>query len=167
MDGKTIDDIYQSHVRDVYRYLLSLCHEHHLAEDLTQETFLRAYLFLEDCPVERIKPWLFRVAHNAFVDVMRKRKYSQPQQQGYFEQVPAGANPEAQFLEGEEFRELQQIVDSLPDRQRQAIILVDYNGLSYGEAAAAMDITPGYFKILLFRARQKVRQLREGDEQGE
>jgi len=164
MDTETLDGIYQSHVGDVYRYLLSLCHEHHLAEDVMQETFLRAYLYLEDCPAEKIKPWLFRVARNALVDVMRKSKWSQPREREFFDSVADGPRPEEEFLRSEQLREIWRVVDSLPDRQRQAIVLVDFNGLSYEEAAAVMDITPGYFKLLLFRARQKARKMREGDE---
>lgn len=52
----SIDDIYEEHMQDIYRYLLSLCKEHHLAEDLMQETFLRAYLYVENYQGEVVKP---------------------------------------------------------------------------------------------------------------
>ncbi|NLK52997.1 MAG: sigma-70 family RNA polymerase sigma factor, partial [Syntrophomonadaceae bacterium] len=74
MERKTLDDIYRFYMLDIYRYLYSLCHNHYLAEDLLQETFYRAYLHLEDCRGEKVKPWLFRVAYNAFIDVMRQQK---------------------------------------------------------------------------------------------
>jgi RNA polymerase sigma-70 factor, ECF subfamily len=49
METNNLDTVYQSYVKDIYRYLRSLCGDHHTAEDLVQETFYRAYLYLEDC----------------------------------------------------------------------------------------------------------------------
>lgn len=76
MKPNSLDELYQIYVQDIYAYLRSLCHDHYLAEDLMQETFYRAYLYLENCREDKIKPWLFRVAYNAFVDYTRKAKRS-------------------------------------------------------------------------------------------
>ena len=76
MKLNSLESVYQYYVKDVYRYLYSLSSDHHAAEDLVQETFYRAYLFLENWKDERIKPWLFRVAHNAYVDYQRKASRS-------------------------------------------------------------------------------------------
>ena len=58
MEKNSLDELYELYVADIYRYLRSLCQDHHAAEDLMQETFYRAYLYLEDCNEERIKHWL-------------------------------------------------------------------------------------------------------------
>lgn len=76
MKLNSLESVYQYYVKDVYRYLYSLSYDHHAAEDLVQEAFYRAYLFLEDWKDERIKPWLFRIAHNAYVDYQRKASRS-------------------------------------------------------------------------------------------
>lgn len=61
-------------MKDVYYYLLSLSKNQHLAEDLLQDTFYRAFVHFESCPTERVKSWLFTIAHNAFIDYLRKNK---------------------------------------------------------------------------------------------
>lgn len=88
MKRNSLDEIYQMYVMDIYRYLRSLCGDHHAAEDLMQETFYRAYLYLEDCKDEKIKPWLFRVAYNAFVDYKRKEGRSTVQSEDFLNSSP-------------------------------------------------------------------------------
>lgn len=164
MKRKTIDDIYRSYIKDIYRYLLSLCHDHYLAEDMMQETFYRAYLYLEDCPEGKIKPWLFRVAHNAFVDFKRKDSRSQLKDGEFFKTISYSRTPEDELLAREQFEEIDAVIDCLPEKQRQAILLCDFYDMSYREAAEIMDISLAHFKVLVFRARQKIRQNRERDD---
>ncbi|WP_328803678.1 sigma-70 family RNA polymerase sigma factor [Paenibacillus puerhi] len=161
IDTSSLDTIYQSYVRDVYRYLRSLCDDHHAAEDLTQETFYRAYLYLEDCREDKIKPWLFRVAYNAYVDYKRKESRSSLQQPDFFQNLAHTDTPENNVLRQEARDELVQSLTGLPENQRQAILLYDFNQFSYQEAAAIMGVSLSHFKVLLFRARQRLRQTNE------
>lgn len=158
MKSNSLDDYYQSYVHDIYRYLHSLCRNHHLAEDLTQETFYRAYLYLEDCREERIKPWLFRVAYNAFIDYTRKTRRSIPTERGYFNALPHPDTTEAVLMMQERMEELAVSVEGLPEAQRHALLLHDFHGMSYKEAAAIMDVSLPQYKILIFRARQRLRE---------
>ncbi|MFD2656343.1 sigma-70 family RNA polymerase sigma factor [Gracilibacillus thailandensis] len=72
----SIDQIYQKYFQDIYRFLLSLSHDHYTAEDIVQETFLRAYLYVEFYDNENVKTWLFTVAYRTFIDHYRKQKKS-------------------------------------------------------------------------------------------
>ncbi|SES94734.1 RNA polymerase sigma-70 factor, ECF subfamily [Salinibacillus kushneri] len=74
MSRYNLDDIYQSYIQEISRYLLSLTHDRYLAEDLVQETFFRAYLHIEELNDQKMKPWLFKVAYHVFIDHMRKNK---------------------------------------------------------------------------------------------
>lgn len=65
--GMEIEEIYKVYINDVYRYLFSLSRSHHVAEDLMQETFYRAYLYLEDYENQKVKSWLFKVAYHTFI----------------------------------------------------------------------------------------------------
>lgn len=56
----TIDEIYQMYMNDVYRFLLSMTKDKHLAEDLLQETFMRAYIHIHSYDHSKVKPWLFK-----------------------------------------------------------------------------------------------------------
>lgn len=158
MKFNSLDEHYQSYVHDIYRYLLSLCRNHHLAEDLTQETFYRAYLYLEDCREEKIKPWLFRVAYNAFIDHTRKARRSIPKDADYFKGLPHPETTEDVLLRQERMDEMTLSVAELPEAQRHALLLHDFHGLSYQEAADIMDVGLSNYKILIFRARLKLRE---------
>ncbi|WP_151732932.1 sigma-70 family RNA polymerase sigma factor [Paenibacillus tengchongensis] len=160
MNSESLDVYYQSYVNDIYRYLYALCRQYHLAEDLTQETFYRAYLYLEDCREDKIKPWLFRVAYNAFIDYMRKARRSIPAEAGYFNALPHPETTEEVFMRRSRMEELAAAVGGLPEAQRHALLLHDFHGIAYKDAAAIMEVSLPQYKILIFRARQ---QLREGE----
>lgn len=158
MKPATLDAIYKSYFQDVYGYLFSLCPDHFLAEELVQETFFRAYLYLETCQADQVKPWLMKVAYNAFIDSQRKGQHFQTRDDTFFQQLTDFTTPEEDFIQREQFQEITQIIDSLPEKQKQAILLYDFRNLTYQEAAEQMHIRTGHFKVLLFRARQKIRQ---------
>ncbi|WP_338078440.1 sigma-70 family RNA polymerase sigma factor [Clostridium tetanomorphum] len=143
--------------RRIPRYLLSLCHNEYIAEDIMQETFLRAYLYFEDCPANGIRPWLFRVAYNAYMDFIRKDRRSFSQDNEFFNNIADNKTTENKVLMQEKLKEINYFIDRLPENQKQAILLCDFNGLSYKEASEIMNISLSYFKVLLFRARQNIR----------
>ncbi|MEK3723078.1 sigma-70 family RNA polymerase sigma factor [Paenibacillus sp. FSL H8-0034] len=161
MKRHTLDSMYQSYVKDVYRYLISLCRDHHAAEDLVQETFYRAYLYLDNCKDDKIKPWLFRVAYNVFVDYYRKEQRSIPTGTEFFMQLSEPQTPDELLLKKELWGHIGDAISTLPVNQKQAILLHDFHELSYREAAEIMEIRLSHFKILLYRARQVVRQHNE------
>ena len=164
MKRKTFDDLYQSYIQDVFRYLLSLCHDYHLAEDLVNETFYRAYLFLDDCQEEKCKPWLFKVAYHAYIDFRRKNNRVLLKDRSYFEALKETETPEGSYIRQEQLHQIGEVIAGLPENQKQAILLYDFHGLPYKEAAEIMQVSMGHFKVLLFRARQKVREQRGGVE---
>lgn len=164
MKKNTLDKIYQGFMEDIYYYLLSLCKNKHIAEDVMQETFFRAYLYFEDCPYNRIKPWLFRVAHNAYIDFIRKNKKNHMKSNDFFNTIADYKTPEDKLLMKEQYQEIWNIIENMPEKQKQAILLCDFNDLSYKEAAEIMDVSLSYMKVLLFRARQSIRNQVERNE---
>ncbi|MCD8510489.1 MAG: sigma-70 family RNA polymerase sigma factor [Bacillus sp. (in: Bacteria)] len=69
-----LEEIYKLYMNDLFHYVFSLTKNQQWAEDVVQETFYRAYIYLETYNGEKIKPWLFKVAYNTFVDMLRKNK---------------------------------------------------------------------------------------------
>ncbi|WP_270164825.1 sigma-70 family RNA polymerase sigma factor [Paenibacillus sp. SYP-B4298] len=163
-----LDSIYKQYIQDVYRYLLSLSGDHHTAEDLVQDTFYRAYLYLEGIGEEKVKPWLLRVAYNAFIDYTRKRRRSVPKDDAWLQrELTDYCTPEQWVLQQERIAELRQKVELLPPRQREAVLLVDCYQRTYEEAADIMKVNIGHLKVLLFRGRQRLRNSRKGDNDDE
>ncbi|WP_458120024.1 sigma-70 family RNA polymerase sigma factor [Paenibacillus sp. Z6-24] len=168
MVSKHLDELYRQYTHDIYRYLYSLSRNHHTAEDLMQETFYRAYLYLEVYNGEKVKPWLFRAAYHAFIDDQRKRKRQQVQEPAFFNQMtdPQTA-PDNQFIKQEQMEQIIYQLDQLPLMQKQAVLLYDFHQFSYQESSAIMDISLSYFKVLLFRGRQRLRDIHKGGDHDE
>ncbi|MRG86811.1 sigma-70 family RNA polymerase sigma factor [Salinibacillus xinjiangensis] len=163
--GQSLDEIYQSYVHDVYRYLLSLSRDTYLAEDLVQETFFRAYLHIEELHEENLKPWLFRVAHNTFIDHHRKNKRNIVKDKQFFQQIKGKASTEHEALQNLEIWEITNLLNNLSEKQRHAVLLTDFHDLSYQDAATIMKISISHFKVVLFRGRQALRGLKERKDQ--
>ncbi|WP_055108345.1 sigma-70 family RNA polymerase sigma factor [Paenibacillus ihumii] len=159
MNVLSIDKAYREYKNDVYRYLFYLCRNHHTAEDLTQETFCRAWGHLEQLPEKKVKPWLFRVSHNAYIDKLRKESRCSSYENEFFYQLASDETPEACVLREEIRRELYSQLSLLSLNQQQAVLLYDIHGFSYQEAANLMDISLSKFKITLYRARQRLRSV--------
>ncbi len=163
---ENLDGVYKKYFHDIYRYLLSLSHDHHLAEDLVQETFLRAYLYIENYRGENVKTWLFTVAHNAFIDHYRKHKRTVIKEESFF--LPffdKKKAPEETVMIHDEIRAIISMLKDLPGMHKYAALLHDFHGLSQHEASQVMNVKPSHFKVLLFRARQAIRRRRgEGNE---
>lgn len=165
---ESIESIYESYFNDLYRFLLSLCHHHHTAEDLVQETFLRAYLHVEKDEYESIKSWLFTVARNAFIDHYRKQKRVELKQENFFSKLfDKRRTPEEEVLLDEEMARVIRLLDGLQEKQKYAVLLADFHDLSYAEAAKVMDVTLATFKISLYRGRQAIRKKKEVKNQHE
>ncbi len=162
MPRASLDRLYCDYQPDIYRYLLSLCHDHHLAEDLTQETFFRAYLHFEEIQPGSLKPWLFRVAHHAYIDYWRKHRRQMPVPHETLSKSPVPERLEDRILLQDEVKQVMKSIAALPEKQKQAILLHDVHQFSYQESSEIMGVSLSHFKVLLFRARQKIRKLHKG-----
>ncbi len=129
--GKVLNDqvekLYREYYREVYLYALSLCKEHHLAQDLTAETFFRAYLSVGE--TDYIKYWLFKVCKNLYMDFLRKNREDcsvEPQELGTGE----NDSPLAKIIASEEKRELYAAILKLAENSREILILYYFGGYS-------------------------------------
>ena len=128
-----------------------------MAEDLLQDTFFRAYLYLEDCPPDNVKPWLFRVAYNAFIDNVRKNKRTSPMDFETLNNIEDPKSAEEDLLIKEQISLVKRVMKNMPQKQKEALKLCVFKGLSYKEASEIMGISMSHIKILVFRARQTLK----------
>lgn len=129
-----------------------------LAEDLAQEAFIKAWRklpqFRGDCS---FRVWLGRIVTNTTLDYLRRQNPEQPLDEAVLPAPPAEDAP-LRHLEREEMRQLvRQAVLSLPAQCRVALILREYEGLSYREIAETLDIPMGTVMSRLHYARQLLR----------
>jgi RNA polymerase sigma factor (sigma-70 family) len=140
--------------RALVRYCARLLPEER-AEDAVQQTFVRAYDAMRGSEAElRLRPWLYRIAHNSALNALRDRALRHEPLDDRFD----GVEPPDQALERSmRLREVLGAVQDLPERQRDAIVLRELEGRSYDEIAAELGVTGGAVRQLLNRARHTVR----------
>ncbi|GGF73928.1 ECF RNA polymerase sigma factor SigM [Paenibacillus albidus] len=156
-----LDTLYQDHVSDLYRYLFSLTNDHYLAEDLVQETFYRAYLYLENNELENVKPWLFKVGYRVFIDHWRKGKRVDL---GEPHPKPDEQTPEKTWLEQEGLNRILGLIRTLPPNEAHALLLCDFHQLKLHETADILNLNLNTLKSHLARGRKKMRLLLQKEE---
>ena len=140
------------------------------AEDLIQETYLKAYKHYDKFEAgTNLKAWLFRIMKNTFINGYRKKQSQPPQSafseiEGTFENlVEAGdgqaANPEQEFLAKVLDEDVQLALDALREDYRMVILLVDLEGFSYKEAASILEVPVGTVMSRLYRGRRMLEQV--------
>jgi RNA polymerase sigma-70 factor, ECF subfamily len=128
------------------------------AEDVTQETFVRAYTQLATYkPVHKFSTWLLSIASHLAIDQLRRRRFlTLPLEDVPFLEWVAdlGAGPEETALEGEQQDEIQAYLKRLPSKYRAVILLRYWYDFSYEEIALALNLTSPLVKARLHRARE-------------
>lgn len=144
-----LEEIFRAHQREVYVYFLRTVGSRPLAEDLTQDTFLRAWdrmvTFRGD---SSFRTWLFTVARNVMADSYRKTRRET------LEDPPDRAthtDPTSRIA-------VEEALDSLPVASREAIVLCDVLGFDPAAAANIVGLTANAFRVRLHRARRRFRE---------
>ena len=161
--------LFDRHHGPIYRLARAMLRDAQLAEDALQETFLavaRAASRFE--PRARFATWISRIARNRCLDLVgarqrRERPAEQPTLR-LLGTVPAVGPTPHERLEGDErLRCVRERIETLPDRQREAIALLSLVGLRYREIAAVMALPSGTVKTLIHRARATLARALEED----
>ena len=125
------------------------------SEDALQQAFLNAYRAMRDGTGElRVRPWLYRIVHNAALDVLRR---SCREELPLSDDHEAVEHPDQVFERRERLRETIAAVQALPQRQRDAIVLQELEGRSHEEIASRIGISEGAVRQLIHRARGSLR----------
>lgn len=161
MDKKTtLESIYRLYMKDVYYYLLSLSRKKELAEDLLQDTFYKAYIYIESFRGGNFKPWLFKIAYNSYIDWCRKAKWERVVEQdvleGYLTVQLQSAEDE--FFVKYNINKWLGWTEELNWQQRHALILRDLYDFSYEEIADQLEISLSNVKISIYRGRQQIKK---------
>ena len=151
----------------VYAYAVTLIRRREVAEDLTQETFLRLYTHLaQGNEIDNVKAWAFRVCHNLAVNYVRKNPLNEGVEHrahnGRHENpddAPAGvdSDPELRLIEKERNERLEQLIGLLTEHQRRCLYL-RAEGFRYREIAEQLDITISSVVDTLTRAVERLRK---------
>ena len=152
-DAEAIRVLYLRYKDNVYGYVLSFVRDHHEAEDITQHVFLKLMSVIDKYRVREVPftSWLLRVARNVALDQMRRKRTL------LCEEVYETGH-ESDHSCDDLRRGLEQALRSLPDEQRNVIVLRHLFGLSPGEIATRMGRTESSIHGLHHRARQALKR---------
>lgn len=157
-DQRVYADTVRQHSRAIAFYAWRMLGRQSEAEDVTQETFLRLWTQASRWQPDRagISTWLHRIAHNLCVDLMRKDKSALTDELA--EEIEDDSPEVADGLDNDwRQQRLQQALVMLPERQRSALILTHYQGLSNQAVAQIMDLSVDALESLLARARRALK----------
>ena len=129
------------------------------AEDITQEVFLRLWTHAArfDPTASKLTTWLHNIAHNLCIDHFRKQKRLVDQEPDL--NIEGGDEPDAMLLAKIDSNNIREAMMKLPERQRSAIIMCHYQGLSNKEAADILDVSVDALESLLARGRKTLRSV--------
>ncbi len=151
-DVESFETLYRAHVGRIYAFCLRSCGDVHRAENLTQDTFVRAYKHLGAFKGDSaLSTWLFSIALNLIRDDYRKAKGDIS--------LDDTAEPAApRHREMNAAIDLERAIARLPQKARMVFLLHDVHGLTHQQIAAGLDITDGTSKAQLSRARALLRE---------
>ena len=131
-------------------FLFRLCRNRALADDLAQDTFLRAHQKWEQASGGSQKAWLFKIAYRIFLDHVRKDK----RRRGLTEAAPPPGEIDPPLVRPVGMQmDIERAMDSLPDSQRACVMLCLAYGFSHSEASAALNLPLGTVKSHVARGK--------------
>ena len=159
MEQKLLTLVYEKYHRELYLYIYSLSRNHHIAEDLTQETFLKALLSLPEGH-GNIRAWLYMVARNLFFNYREKASRNVSLEEE-MERSDEEKDLLANMIENERKLQLYQALKKLDMKKREILLLQYFGDLSQKEIAAVLHITPENVRVLAYRAKKELKKYME------
>jgi RNA polymerase sigma factor (sigma-70 family) len=161
-DERAFAAIFRRYHQSLYRFCLAIVGNPEDAQDALQNTMIKV---LRALPGEKrkieLKPWLYRIAHNESIDLLRRRRETTELD---VEEVAPGYGLSENVETRERLRGLLADLRELPDRQREVLVMRELSGLDFGEIGAALETTGAVARQTLYEARQSLRQMKEGRE---
>lgn len=157
------ETMYQEYANQIYRFLMTLCGDEHLAEELTQETFYKAmkhhHLFKGD---SKLSVWLCQIAKNEYFAYYNKQK-----RMTFSDINPNQPTKEADVLQtllhSEQKLRLHQLLRQLPEPYKEVITLKIFAELSYTESASLFGKSESWARVTFYRGKNQLKMLMEGD----
>jgi RNA polymerase sigma-70 factor, ECF subfamily len=167
-EASAFDDLLRTHFRKVMNFIFRYTRDSALAEDLTQEVFLRIYRSAPGYrPRAKFQTWMFTIARNLALNALRRQSrrdvsmdQEYPGEEGFRKQQwidERAPLPSEALLKQEREALIQEALDQLPEHQRAAVLLRRYENMPYEDIAQTLGVTVPAVKSLLTRARETLK----------
>jgi RNA polymerase sigma-70 factor (ECF subfamily) len=169
-DDAAFTYLIEKYQRAIVHFMFRMVHNQAVAEELTQEVFLRVYRSRASYRAEaKFTTWLYRIATNLGVNHARDHKHERAAQNIYLDQPDAetGATPdvadsrstvEQELMRDERLQAIRRHVMALPERQRSAVLMHKFQEMDYKQIGEVLKLSESATKSLLFRAYQTLRE---------
>jgi len=149
------EEIYKQYFKDVYKYALSLTHNEHTAEEITQETFFKALKSIEQFDGRcKLYVWLCQIAKNTyFTGRQRKAKGNE-----LIEESHPDASLEKRLLNKETFLEIHKILHTLEEPYKEVFSLRAFGELSFRQIGTLFGKTESWARVTYHRAKMKIKE---------
>jgi RNA polymerase sigma-70 factor (ECF subfamily) len=157
---RSLNELFQNYWKDVYSFAKSKTRNHHKAEDLTCETFTKAFLKIESYnPNKQFKNWIFTICKNTFLDNIRKASntFSYLEDQFYFQINDTAPSPEKRMIIKEQYSHTLKAIHQLEENDEEIITLFYLADLSYKQISADLNISYANARTRLNRAKHRLR----------
>ncbi len=152
MKTKEYNIIVEDHADGLYRFILGNIKDEFKAQDIVQDSFERLWINHESVEFGKAKSFLFKIAYNRMIDVIRREKRNSGSN-GIIDRI--------EEISSHRQAEIKEIIDNalakLSEIQRSVVLLRDYEGYTYEEIAQITDLTEAQVKVYIFRARQHLK----------
>ena len=161
-DPRRFETLYRKYVAQVYSFALYQTRDHHAAEDVTEQVFLRALRGLPDFTEQALdegstfRAWLFRICRNTIANERRYTRRHPVAALDLAADIAAPDDPEAAAVTRDEVARAWRAMDALPDERRQALVLRFVNEMTASEIGAVMGRSAGAVRVLIHRALRAV-----------
>lgn len=160
MKNDIIDELFRKYHNEALLYVLALCRNRAMAEDIVATAFFRA-LESADESIRDFRAWLLAVCRNEYLSQLRKAKHLSGEE---LDEQTAAENEELieQVIRQEEYRALYRAIDNLSEGQKEAVTLFYFSGLTVREVAQVTGKSETNTKVTLCRAREALKKSMEG-----
>ena len=164
-DANAFEELVLRYEKTVYSLAVRMVSDREDAADMTQEAFIKAYNSLSSFRGDsRFSVWLYRITTNVCLDFLRSKSRKQQvsltvsddDEDAQLDIPDPKADPEQQLIKKISMQSVEEGLKTLPDKQRQILVMRELGGMSYAEIGKALSLEEGTVKSRIFRARKRL-----------
>lgn len=154
---RRFEKMYDTYADDIFRYLLVRVRDRSLAEDLTADTFTKAWQRLDGFDFKQVRPWLYKIAKNTMTDHWRKKQTLVTEVE--IEVVSGAESIETQLDKQTQAEIIQAALAKLPEEMRSVVTMRFMLGYSAKKTGESLGMSEGNVRVIQYRALKKLKEV--------
>lgn len=153
-----MEEIYRKYCIPLKKFVITLCRNDVLADDIVSETFYKAIVNIDSFRGGNLYAWLCTIAKNTYFNHLKKKENMNIslEDREYLE-VNISSSTEEKFMEREEKRELRECIESLSETEKEVVKLRTYSGLSFKEIGTVLHKSENWARVIYYRSKEKLK----------